>query len=73
MNAEFFISLEKQLWQALLSYDLVAFAALLADDVMLVATNGARRSKAEYLQRLPQFTFGPCTQTNFAVVQPTPR
>ena len=72
MNAEFFITLEKQLWQTLLSYDLDGFAALLADDGLLVATDGARRSKAEYLQRLPQFSFGPCTQNNFAVVQLTP-
>lgn len=73
MNTEFFINLEKQLWQALLSYDYAAFAALLADDVMLVATDGARRNKAEYLQRLPQFVFGPCAQSNFVVVQLTPQ
>ncbi|NJM39593.1 MAG: nuclear transport factor 2 family protein [Anaerolineae bacterium] len=72
MNTDFFINLEKKLWQALLSYDLAAFGALLADDVMLVATDGARRTKAAYLQRLPQFTFGPCAQSNFAVVQLTP-
>jgi ketosteroid isomerase-like protein len=72
MTTEFFINLEKQLWQALLSYDFAAFGALLADDVMLVAIDGARRTKAEYLQRLPQFTFGPCAQSNFAVVQLTP-
>jgi ketosteroid isomerase-like protein len=72
MNSDFFINLEQKLWQALLSYDVAAFGALLADDVMLVATDGARRSKAEYLQRLPQFTFGPCAQSNFAVVQLTP-
>jgi ketosteroid isomerase-like protein len=69
MTDDFFVSLEKRLWQALLSYDYAAFAALLADDVMLVATDGARRTKAAYLQRLPQFKFGPCTQSNFAVVQ----
>ena len=69
MSTEYFITLEKQLWQALLSYDMAAFAALLADDVMLVATDGARRSKAEYLQRLPQFKFGPCSQAGFAVAQ----
>lgn len=64
-----FIALEKQLWAALLAYDHAAFADLLADDVILVATDGARRTKAEYMARLPQFTLGPCSQENF-VVQP---
>lgn len=72
MDTEFFIDLERQLWRALLGYERAAFGALLADDVMLVAVDGARRTKTEYLQRLPQFVFGPCTQTGFAVAQLTP-
>ena len=72
MDTNFFIQLERQLWQALLSYDTAGFAALLADDVMLVAIDGTRRNKTEYLQRMPQFVFGPCTQTGFAVAHLTP-
>ncbi len=64
-----YISLDQQLWAALLAYDFATFANLLADDVMLVATDGVRRTKAEYIARLPQFTFGVCSQDNF-VVQP---
>lgn len=68
MTDAFFINLEKQLWQALTAGDKTGFAALLADDVALVAVDGVRRNKTEYLARMPQFTIGPSQQYNFHVV-----